>query len=197
MHGHRHDPPRTRRAALRPSSTLDLGMDVHNASMAVADVAPEHGAEVTSLGTIGTRQGDMAQLSRRRPSTATQRIGVYDAGPWGSWRSRDLTPTGYDCWGGGPSRLPPKPGARVNTARRDAVPLPRLARAGDLPAVAVPAVVSAAAAGSGWYKDHRTEREAGTRRRPVRWSPPPGEPPDHPSYLTGSGIAEAPRTTTS
>jgi hypothetical protein len=101
MHGHRHDPPRTRRAALRPSSTRDLGMAVHKASMAVADVAPEHGAEVTSLGTIGTRQGDMDQLSRRRPSTATQRIGVYDAGPWGSWRSRDLTPTGYDCWGGG------------------------------------------------------------------------------------------------
>jgi hypothetical protein len=101
MHGHRHDPPRTRRAALRPSSTRDLGMAVHKASMAVADVAPEHGAEVTSLGTIGTRQGDMDQLSRRRPSTATQRIGVYDAGPWGSWRSRDLTSTGYDCWGGG------------------------------------------------------------------------------------------------
>jgi hypothetical protein len=106
MHGHRHDPPRTRRAALRPSRTRDLSMDIHNASMAVADVAPEHGAEVTSLGTIGTRQGDMAQLSRRRPSTATQRIGVYDAGPWGSWRSRDLTPTGYDCWGGRPLGCP-------------------------------------------------------------------------------------------
>jgi hypothetical protein len=78
--------------------------------MAVADVAPEHGAEVTSLGTIGTRQGDMDQLSRRRPSTATQRIGVYDAGPWGSWRSRDLTSTGYDCWGGGALSAAPKTG---------------------------------------------------------------------------------------
>jgi hypothetical protein len=36
------------------SSTLDIGMDVHNDSIAVAYVAPEHGAEVTYLGTIGT-----------------------------------------------------------------------------------------------------------------------------------------------
>jgi hypothetical protein len=41
------------------SSTLCIGLDVHKESMAVAYVAPDHGAEVLYLGTIGTRQGDI------------------------------------------------------------------------------------------------------------------------------------------
>jgi methylmalonyl-CoA mutase cobalamin-binding subunit len=36
------------------SSTLYVGMDVHKDSIAVAYVAQDHGAEVISLGTIGT-----------------------------------------------------------------------------------------------------------------------------------------------
>jgi transposase len=36
-----------------------------------------------------------------------------------------------------PSRMPNKAGDRVKTDRRDAVPLARLARSGDLPAVSV------------------------------------------------------------
>ena len=122
------------------SSTLDIGMDVHKDSMAVADVAQEHGAEVTYLGTIGTRQGDMDQLIRRRPSTATQLLFVYEAGPCGSWLYRDLTQTGDDGWVVAPSLMPQTPGDRVKTDRRDAVPRARLARAGDRTAVDVPTV---------------------------------------------------------
>ena len=44
------------------SSTLYVGMDVHKESIAVAYVAQEHGAEVVSLGTIGTRQCDIDKL---------------------------------------------------------------------------------------------------------------------------------------
>ena len=44
------------------SSTLFIGMDVHKDSIAVAYVAQDHGAEVASLGTIGTRQCDIDQL---------------------------------------------------------------------------------------------------------------------------------------
>jgi hypothetical protein len=58
------------------SPTLDVGLDVHKDSIAVADVAQAHGAEVTSCGTIGTRQGDIAQLIRKRPSKATHLICV-------------------------------------------------------------------------------------------------------------------------
>ena len=52
------------------SNTLDIGMDVHQDAIAVADVAPEHGAEVTSLGTIGTRPCDLDHLIRNMPSKA-------------------------------------------------------------------------------------------------------------------------------
>jgi hypothetical protein len=41
------------------SNTLFIGMDVHKETIAVAYVAQDHGAEVTSLGTIGTRQCDI------------------------------------------------------------------------------------------------------------------------------------------
>jgi transposase len=118
--------------------TLDLGMDVHTDSMAVADVAPEPGAEVTSLGTIGTRQGDLDQLIRRRPSQATQLLFVYAAGPGGDWLYRDLTQQGDDGWVVASSLLPKNPGERVKPDRRDAVQRARLARSGALPAVDVP-----------------------------------------------------------
>src|SRR5678815_5487321 len=60
----------TRRSTLSPSSTLFIGMDVHKDTIAVAYVAQEHGAAVTSLGTIGTRQCDIDQLVRKMQSKA-------------------------------------------------------------------------------------------------------------------------------
>ena len=67
------------------SSTLFIGMDVHKETIAVAYVAQEHGAEVTSLGTIGTRQCDIDHLIRKMQSKATHLILVYEAGPCGYW----------------------------------------------------------------------------------------------------------------
>jgi transposase len=98
----------------------------------VADVTQAHGAEVTSLGTIGTRQCDPDQLIRTMPAKATDRVFVDEAGPWGAWRSRYLTKTGHDCWVGAPSLMPHKAGARINTDRREAVQRARLRRSGDL-----------------------------------------------------------------
>ena len=122
------------------SSTLLIGRDVHKETMAVAYVAPEPGAEVTSLGTIGTRQCASDQRVRKRPSKATHLLFVSDAGPCGSWLSRDRTTKGYDCWVVAPSLIPKKAGDRVKTDRRDAVQLARLARSGDLTVVYVPTV---------------------------------------------------------
>jgi transposase len=126
------------------SSTLSVGWDVHQASIAGASVAKAHDADAFSLGPIGTRQADMAQLVRTRPSTATHLVCVYEAGPWGSWRSRDLTKQGHHGWVVAPSLMPQKAGNRVNTDRRDAIPLARVRRAGDLPPVDVPAGEDAA-----------------------------------------------------
>lgn len=122
------------------SRTLFIGMDVHKDALAVASVAQDHGAEVTSLGAMGTRQCDIDQLVRKMPSKASPLLFVYEAGPCGSWLSRSLTQKGSNCWVVAPSLLPHKPGERVTTDRRDAMPLARLARSGDLTVVSVPTV---------------------------------------------------------
>src|SRR5262249_36448951 len=100
--------------------------------------------EVVSLGTIGTRQGDIETLGRPRQANRKPLVFVAAAGPGGSWRSRSLTQHGPVCWGIAPSLLPNKPGARVTTTRRDAIPLARLRRAGDLTPGSVPTAEEAA-----------------------------------------------------
>jgi transposase len=120
------------------SRTLFIGMAVHKETIAVASVAQEHGAEVTSLGTIGTRQCDIDQLLRKRQSKAKPLIFVQEAGPSGSWLYRSLRKKDDDCWVVAPSLIPKQAGARVKTDRRDALQLARLARSGDLTAVYVP-----------------------------------------------------------
>jgi transposase len=122
------------------STTLYVSLDVHKDSIAVAYVAQEHGAEVTYLGTIGTRQGDIDQLIRKMPSKAIHLVCVYEAGPWGYWLYRYLTQKGHVCWVVAPSLIPKKAGDRVKTDRRDAIQLARLMRSGDLTPVYVPRV---------------------------------------------------------
>jgi transposase len=119
-------------------------MDGHQDALAVAYITPEHGAEVTSLGPIGTRPCALDHLLRQRPSKATALVVVDEAGPCGSWRYRDRPTKGPDGWVVAPSRLPPKAGDRVKTDRRDAGPLARLARSGALPVVDGPTVAAAA-----------------------------------------------------
>jgi hypothetical protein len=105
------------------SSALYIGIGVHKNSIAVADVAQEHGAEITYLGTIGTRPCDIGTLIRKMPSKAKHLIFVYEAVPCGSWLCRYLAQNGYNCWVVAPSLIPKKAGDRVKTDRRDAVPL--------------------------------------------------------------------------
>jgi transposase len=129
---------------MKQSSTLYVGMDVHKASIAVASVAQEHGTEVVSLGTVGTRQCDLDTLIRQLQSKSPQRVFVYEAGPCGYWLYRSLMKKGDVCWVVAPSMIPKKAGDRVTTDRRDAMQLARLMRSGDLTPVYVPAVDDAA-----------------------------------------------------
>jgi len=126
------------------SRPLFLGMEVHTETSAVASVAQEHGAAVPSLGTLGTRQGDIAQRVRQRQAQAIPLLFVSAAGPCGYGLSRSLTQKGYPCWGVAPSLMPQKSGDRVTTNRRAAVHLARRARAGALPLVSVPNVAAEA-----------------------------------------------------
>jgi transposase len=125
---------------MRHSRTLDVGLDVHQESIAVAYASEERDAEVVFLGTIGTRQCDIDKLVRQLTSNAKQLVFVSEAGPCGYWLYRDLTKKPLRCWVVAPSLVPKKAGDRVNTDRRDAIQLARLMRSGDLTPVYVPAV---------------------------------------------------------
>jgi transposase len=152
------------------SRTLSVGMDVHQESMAVASVAQDHGAEVVSLGTLGTRQCDLAKLLRQLQSKGQQLVFVYEAGPCGSWLSRSLTKQGVVCWVVAPSLMPKKPGARGQTDRRDARQLARLMRSGDLTPVYVPAVDAAASRDlSRAREETRRALQAAKLRRKAFW----------------------------
>jgi hypothetical protein len=58
-------------------------VDVPKETIAVAYVGEERGAEVISLGTIGTRQGDIDTLIRKLQGKGKSLPCVYEAGPCG------------------------------------------------------------------------------------------------------------------
>ena len=122
------------------TSTLFIGLDVHKETIVVAYVGEERGAEVVSLGTIGTRQGDIDKLTRKLQSKGKTLHFVYEAGPCGYGLYRYLTKTHCLCWVVAPSGIPKKAGDRVKTDRRDAVQLARRLRSGDLTPVYIPSV---------------------------------------------------------
>jgi len=62
------------------SKTLYVGLDVHKESIAVAYAPEDRGAEVVSLGPIGTRQCDIDKLIRRLESKGAALVFVYEAG---------------------------------------------------------------------------------------------------------------------
>jgi transposase len=120
------------------SKTLYVGLDVHKDSIAVAYAPEDRGAEVVSLGAIGTRQCDIDKLIRKLQSKGVTLVFVYEAGPCGYWLYRYLTRKGLCCHVVAPSLIPRKPGDRVKTDRRDAITLARLMRSGDLTSIYVP-----------------------------------------------------------
>jgi transposase len=122
------------------SKTLFVGLDVHKESIAVAYAPEDRGAEVVSLGPIGTRQCDIDRLLRQLQAKAARLVLVYEAGPCGYWLYRYLTRKGLSCHVVAPSLIPRKPGDRVKTDRHDAVMLARLLRSGDLTPIYVPQV---------------------------------------------------------
>src|SRR3989449_6513364 len=126
------------------SKTLYVGLDVHKDSISVAYAPEDRGAEVVSLGSLGTRQCDIDTLIRKVQSKGATLVFVYEAGPCGYWLYRYLTRQGLSCHVVAPSLIPRKPGDRVKTDRRDAVLLARLMRSGDLTAIYVPTVADEA-----------------------------------------------------
>ena len=94
------------------STTLYVGLDVHKDSIAVAYAPEDRGAEVVSLGTIGTRQCDIDKLIRKLQSKGAALVFVYEAGPCGYWLYRYLTRKGLTCQVVAPSLIL-RPGSRT------------------------------------------------------------------------------------
>jgi transposase len=66
------------------SKTLFVGLDVHKDTIAVAYAVEDRGAEVVSLGTIGTRQSDIDKLTRKLESKGATLVFAYEAGRAGT-----------------------------------------------------------------------------------------------------------------
>ena len=146
------------------SKTLYVGLDVHKDAIAVAYAPEDRGAEVVSLGPIGTRQCDLDKLTRTLQSKGAPLVFVYEAGPCGYWLHRYLTRKGVPGHVVAPSLIPRKPGDRVKTDRRDALTLARLLRSGDMTAIYVPTMRSfdhLVGAQQKRRRDRQTERLGG------------------------------------
>src|SRR5262245_39644891 len=122
------------------SKAVYVGLDVHKDSIAVAYAPEDRGAEVVSLGAIGTRQCDIDKLLRKLVANGARLRFGYEAGGCGYGLYRYLTGKGLPCQVVAPSLIPRKPGDRVKTDRRDAMTLARLMRRGDLRSIYVPTV---------------------------------------------------------
>lgn len=70
---------------MNQSSTRSVGLDIHKASLAVASIAPDYGADVIDRDPIGTRPCAIDSLIRTVPSKANHRIFVCEAGSGGDW----------------------------------------------------------------------------------------------------------------
>ena len=127
---------------MRKSSKVFVGMDVHKESidMTVAEV----GGEVRRWGQIGGDRAALSKALRKLESSGGELHFVYEAGPCGFWIERLIRARGHTCWVVSPSLIPQKSGDRIKTDRRDSEKIARMARAGELEPIDVPAEIDEA-----------------------------------------------------
>ena len=118
--------------------TVCVGLDTHQAKIAVAVAEPGRAGEVRFRGEIANRPEAVRGLIERLDAKHGRLRVCDEAGPCGYGLHRQITALGHDCTVVAPSLVPRKPGDRVKTNRRDAVTLARLHRAGELTAIWVP-----------------------------------------------------------
>jgi hypothetical protein len=77
------------------STPLFVGLDVHQASIAVAHAQGQSADPPVFVGAIGTRQAVLAKLIRRLQAKTPTLVFAYEAGPCGDTRYRELTGQGF------------------------------------------------------------------------------------------------------
>ena len=116
-----------------------VGLDVHKDlnEVAIAEGRRTSG-ELRVYGSISNDLHALEKLARKLGGPGITLHFVYEAGPCGFGIYRRLRQLGLDCIVVAPSLVPKKSGERVKPARRDAIKLARLHRAGELSAIYVP-----------------------------------------------------------
>ena len=116
--------------------TSFIGLDVHKETIAIA--VAETGREAPRfVGTIVPASARLLKVLATLGRPEALQI-VYEAGPSGYSLARELRTRGYRCEVIAASKNLRPATDRIKTDRRDALTLARLARSGDLVAVAVP-----------------------------------------------------------
>jgi len=110
-----------------------VGLDVHARSV-VAGLIDEATGELRVVRAPHATDGLVGWLGALPQPVRT----AYEAGPTGYGLARAARQAGIECLVAAPSLIPPAPGDRTKSDRRDAERLARLLRAGELVAVAVP-----------------------------------------------------------
>jgi transposase len=127
---------------MKKSSKIFVGMDVHKESIDIT--VAEVGGEVRRWGQIGGERAALEKALRKLESSGGELHFVYEAGPCGFWIERCIRARGHVCWVVSPSLIPKKSGERIKTDRRDSEKIARMARAGELEPIYVPAEIDEA-----------------------------------------------------
>ena len=99
-----------------------IGLDVHKETISVALAEAGKRNEGREYGKIANTPAAVQTLVAKLARNGHELRFCYEAGPCGYGIQRQLTVLEHDCIVVAPSLIPRRPGERIKTDRRDAIP---------------------------------------------------------------------------
>ena len=151
---------------LNTITTHFVGLDVHQATIAIAVADPGRGDPRV----MPTIPNDFKTLmkSLKRLGNLDHLVCCYEAGPTGYGLYRQFKKAGVRCIVIAPSLVPVKSGQRIKTDRRDAAKLAGYLRSGDLTPIHVPDEATEAVRDLERARDDAKRARAGCPPSPVQ-----------------------------
>ena len=119
-------------------SEVFVAFDVAKKKRAVAIAEGGRTGEARFLGDVANSAPPIERTIKRLADRYDRLHVCFEAGPTGYGLYRQVRALGQDCMVVAPALIPKRSGERIKTNRRDAVPLARLRRAGELTGVWAP-----------------------------------------------------------